>query len=245
MTACRCTHEQGDTDCEKHPHCNNCGESVESMRIVADYRAVEKFLDSANVPWFVVEGTTATLAERVALLARDRDEARALMADTAHKLANEQQVTQDLREQIAFDTRCERVAERLVFAMWIHAAYRVDSRGPSGCLMDALDIIAPDVAAAFRKGIDGHDVYAKFYGSEDDEEDVVREEAPTDTPIGEMLANVVELHALRNAPTDVQGIESTVDRLISATHALAIAANDTRERLMKLEQRVAAKDTTP
>lgn len=179
--------------------------------------------------------------------AMDQVEAlREQLAAAQHELANERQVTQDLRERIAFDTRCERVAERLVFAMWIHAAYRIDSRGPSGCLMDALDIVAPDVAAAFREGMDGHDVYAKFYGSEDDEEDVVREEAgaSTDTPIDEMLANLVgELHALRNAPTDPQGIASTVERLISATHGVAIAANDTRERLRRIERRIAAKDT--
>jgi len=38
-------------------------------------------------------------------------------------------------------------AERLVFALYIYPNYRVDARGPLGCIMDALRAIAPEVAA--------------------------------------------------------------------------------------------------
>ena len=62
-------------------------------------------------------------------------------------------------------------------------------------------------------------------------------DTPTATPIDEMLANLVgELHALRNAPIDVSGIEATADELIEHVHALALAAQDTRRRLLKLEK---------
>lgn len=33
---CRCTHEEGDTDCAVHPRCNNCGESIGGAEIKAD-----------------------------------------------------------------------------------------------------------------------------------------------------------------------------------------------------------------
>lgn len=37
-------------------------------------------------------------------------------------------------------------AERLVFMLHIYGGYTVNSRGPAGCIMDALRAIAPDIA---------------------------------------------------------------------------------------------------
>lgn len=36
-------------------------------------------------------------------------------------------------------------AERLVRCLYLYGGYNVNSRGPIGCIMDALAIIAPDV----------------------------------------------------------------------------------------------------
>ncbi len=57
-------------------------------------------------------------------------------------------------EPVAPTTRIDtdKAAERLVFALHIYPGYRVDSRGPTGCIMDALDAIAPEVAAEVREG---------------------------------------------------------------------------------------------
>lgn len=41
-------------------------------------------------------------------------------------------------------------AERLVFALHIYGGYTINSRGPLGCIMDALRAIAPEVAAEIR-----------------------------------------------------------------------------------------------
>lgn len=45
----------------------------------------------------------------------------------------------------------DRAAERLVFALHIYRGYKVDSRGPAGCIMEALDRIAPGISASIRK----------------------------------------------------------------------------------------------
>lgn len=55
------------------------------------------------------------------------------------------------------------VAEKLVRCMYLYGGYSVSSRGPSGCILDALDAIAPDIAKQIRE--DGADaVYAKHWG---------------------------------------------------------------------------------
>jgi len=56
----------------------------------------------------------------------------------------------------------DEAAERLVFALHIYPNYRVDSRGPAGCIMRALEAIAPAVAAELREhGAD--EVYARHW----------------------------------------------------------------------------------
>lgn len=61
--------------------------------------------------------------------------------------------------------RADWIAERLVFALHIYAGHRIDSRGPSGCIMDVLDEVAPRVAKEIRDGGDLHDLYARRWGS--------------------------------------------------------------------------------
>lgn len=79
--------------------------------------------------------TLKQAAERVevanSVLTRERDAARAgaqLRIDTVNASA-------------------DKAAERLVFALHIYPHYRLDARGPSGCIMRALEEIAPGVAA--------------------------------------------------------------------------------------------------
>lgn len=60
--------------------------------------------------------------------------------------------------------RDDKLAELLVRMLWLYPGYRVDSRGPAGCIMDALDIVAPDVAAEIRDSVDVHQVYAPRWG---------------------------------------------------------------------------------
>ncbi|MGN6109362.1 MAG: hypothetical protein ACTHU0_29915 [Kofleriaceae bacterium] len=62
----------------------------------------------------------------------------------------------------------DRAAEALVFALYIYGGYRLNSRGPIGCILKALDVIAPPIAAELREG-DASDVYRSHWG--DDAED--------------------------------------------------------------------------
>lgn len=43
-------------------------------------------------------------------------------------------------------------AERLLTLLYLYPNYRVDSRGPSGLVVDALDVLAPDLADRLREG---------------------------------------------------------------------------------------------
>lgn len=128
------------------------------------------------------------------------------------------------------------VAERLVFALHIYGGYNINSRGPGGCLFDAIKAVAPSIAQDLSElGADA--TYAKHW----DEDGAKREDATpsADTPIGETIdALVTKLHELRRAPTDTQGIERTAEILIDHVHGLALALQDTRWRLRKLEERV-------
>lgn len=56
----------------------------------------------------------------------------------------------------------DRAAERLVFALHIY----LDSRGPLGCIMDALEAIAPEVAAEVREH-DAGEVYGRRWSEGD------------------------------------------------------------------------------
>ncbi len=65
-------------------------------------------------------------------------------------------------EAAAQDAR-NRAAERLVFALRIYPNYRVDSRGPLGCIYDALEVLAPDVVERLRNGEDVGDVHESMW----------------------------------------------------------------------------------
>lgn len=54
--------------------------------------------------------------------------------------------TAALKEPPDFD----RAAERLLIALYLYPHYRVDSRGPLGCIMDALEIICPEAHKALN-----------------------------------------------------------------------------------------------
>lgn len=61
-------------------------------------------------------------------------------------------------------------AERLVFAMHIYSNYRMDSRGPSGCLMSALKVLHSKAFSMLSEGHDPGDVYEKFWGDSVEED---------------------------------------------------------------------------
>jgi chromosome segregation ATPase len=64
--------------------------------------------------------------------------------------------------------RDDKLAELLVRMLWLYPGYTVKTRGPSGCIMDALDIVAPEVAAEIRSGdVEVDDTYAKHWSDRD------------------------------------------------------------------------------
>jgi hypothetical protein len=52
----------------------------------------------------------------------------------------------------------DRAARRLVTIFHLYSGHTVDSRGPAGCIMDALDEIAPEVAAEIREGAEASEI---------------------------------------------------------------------------------------
>ena len=59
-----------------------------------------------------------------------------------------------------------RLAELLVRMLWLYPNYRVDSRGPAGCIVDALEIVAPDIAAQLKDGVSVRDIYQPRWGED-------------------------------------------------------------------------------
>jgi len=60
-------------------------------------------------------------------------------------------------------TPLDRAARKLITALYLYPGHRVDSRGPAGCIVDALEEIAPEVAAELREG-DAREVYQRRWG---------------------------------------------------------------------------------
>jgi hypothetical protein len=57
--------------------------------------------------------------------------------------------------------------EALVRCLYLYPNYKVDSRGPIGCIYDALDEMAPEIKAMIcEKGADA--VYQEFWSEDDD-----------------------------------------------------------------------------
>lgn len=50
------------------------------------------------------------------------------------------------------------VVQRLLFAMHIYSGYKIDSRGPSGCIFDAIQRLDPKIHAKLVKGVDPGDL---------------------------------------------------------------------------------------
>ena len=63
------------------------------------------------------------------------------------------------------DEQRDRIAECLVRIFYLYNGHRVDSRGPSGCIVDALNIVAPGVMDEIRES-SAHEVYVRRW-SED------------------------------------------------------------------------------
>lgn len=61
----------------------------------------------------------------------------------------------------------DRASRALVTAFYLYNGYTVGSRGPSGCILTALDEIAPDVAKEIREGdVEVSDIYQRRWGEE-------------------------------------------------------------------------------
>ena len=59
-------------------------------------------------------------------------------------------------------TRME-IAHALTLAMHLYAGHKIDSRGPTGCIYDALRRVAPAVAADLNETLDYSATYARFW----------------------------------------------------------------------------------
>lgn len=95
----------------------------------------------------------------------NRKEKRAFVTQA---MGSESGVAQTLAQMFIDELdRIDKAAERLTFALAIYPGYRIDSRGPAGCLMDALDEIAPDVSAHIRES-DAHEAYQMSYANDED-----------------------------------------------------------------------------
>lgn len=78
-------------------------------------------------------------------------------------------VMQLAQEVVALREGADRAAERLLFCTRIYYGYRIGySRGPNGCIFDAIEATRPDVAADLREGLDDTTVYRKHFPQEDD-----------------------------------------------------------------------------
>lgn len=65
----------------------------------------------------------------------------------------------------ALEKRAEEIkdaAERLVRCLYLYGGYTVDSRGPQGCIMEALEIIAPGIYDDVKQN-DARTVYQKHW----------------------------------------------------------------------------------
>lgn len=51
-----------------------------------------------------------------------------------------------------------RAAQAILRCFYLYNHYRVDSRGPSGLLLDALEVLDPAAAQRFRDGTDAGDL---------------------------------------------------------------------------------------
>ena len=64
------------------------------------------------------------------------------------------------------DDARDKIAERLVFIFHIYNGHKVDHRGPAGCIMDVLDIVAPSVSEQIRDGVSADAIYAERWAEE-------------------------------------------------------------------------------
>lgn len=59
----------------------------------------------------------------------------------------------------------DKAAEHLVFALYIYGGYIINSRGPLGCIMDAIKAIAPEVHAELLES-DASEVHNRRWSEE-------------------------------------------------------------------------------
>lgn len=64
-------------------------------------------------------------------------------------------VVERSKDEIDLDS----AAKKLVFALYIYGGYPINSRGPSGCILDALEVIAPHIRADLSNGLDPAQVH--------------------------------------------------------------------------------------
>lgn len=58
--------------------------------------------------------------------------------------------------------KSKEAARRLLTAFYLYSGYRLDSRGPSGCIMDALKLLHPKAHKMMADGEDAADVLKRF-----------------------------------------------------------------------------------
>lgn len=75
-----------------------------------------------------------------------------------------------------YERRLGEIAERATFCVYIYSGYRVDSRGPLGCLSDILESARPDLYERLEDGETWGEVYQAEYPDEDDAGEEAQEE---------------------------------------------------------------------
>ncbi len=82
-------------------------------------------------------------------------EATAEMCDDCTGAVEPGHVCEDDEDEVP---ATHRAVQSLLFAMRIYPGYKVESRGPSGCILDAIEVLEPEVAAKIRDGVDPGDL---------------------------------------------------------------------------------------
>lgn len=85
------------------------------------------------------------------------------MKNLSHVIADIEKLTKRVRVLEGEREKASDAAERLVRCLHLYGGYNVNSRGPLGCIMDALAIIAPDIHDDITK-TDADAVYALRWG---------------------------------------------------------------------------------
>jgi hypothetical protein len=88
------------------------------------------------------------------------------LANRSDDVLVKQTLTEWADELPRIDEEIDKAVENLVLAMHIYPNYRLDSRGPTGCIADAIEAIAPEIIAEVR-ATDWNEVYGRRWAEKE------------------------------------------------------------------------------